>query len=298
MPPPSAPVPWRRRADPRGTLHHTSTNRRTLRRFCRFTPAVFVIDSHAHLAGERFDTDRAAMLERAWAAGVQHVVVIGDLTDAPRELACTDAVRLSFTAGVHPHEAESFRGPADVLRIRELVAAGAVAIGECGLDYHYEFSPRARQREAFGSQLTLAAELRRPVVVHTRDAEEDTIAMMQSAAASGVQGVLHCFTGTPHLADAAITVGWMISISGIATFRNWDRDDVIRAVPEHLLLVETDAPYLAPVPNRGKRNEPAFLSSTIEHVAAVRGVTPAHVAAQTATNARVFFRLPPALLPA
>lgn len=251
-----------------------------------------LIDSHAHLAGEKFDADRDAVLQRAWDAGLTHVVVIGETTDAARDLARRDPARLSFTAGVHPHEADTFDAARDVPRIRQLIADGAVAIGECGLDYYYDHSPRERQLEAFQLQLDLAAESGLPVVVHTRQAEDDTTRMMQAAAARGVHGVLHCFTGSPELARAAIDVGWCLSISGIATFRTWDRDDVVAIIPDAQLLVETDSPYLAPVPHRGRRNESAFLPATVAHLATVRGTTATDLGALTARNAIRFFRLP------
>ncbi len=251
-----------------------------------------LIDSHAHLAGEKFNHDRPAMLQRAWDAGVTHVVVIGETSTDARELARSDGSRLSFTAGVHPHEAHTFNAARDIALIRQRIAEGAVAIGECGLDYFYDHSPREMQLDAFGAQLELAADVDLPVVVHTRQAETDTIALMRDAAARGVRGVLHCFTGSPGLAHAAIEAGWYVSLSGIATFRNWERDDVVTAVPDHLLLVETDAPYLAPVPHRGTRNESAFLPATVAHLARVRGVAPAQLAAQTAANAIRLFGLP------
>jgi TatD DNase family protein len=251
-----------------------------------------LIDSHAHLAGERFDADRAAVLARAWEAGVTHVVVIGETAPDARELARSDPQRLSFSAGVHPHEAHTWDAARDLSLLRERAAEGAVAIGECGLDYYYDHSPRDRQLAAFGAQLELAAELDLPVIVHTRQAEADTIMFLQQAAARGVRGVLHCFTGSPELARAAIAVDWCVSISGIATFRTWERDDVVQFVPDHLLLVETDAPYLAPVPHRGKRNESSFLPATVAHVARVRGVAPEDLAAHTAANAIRLFRLP------
>jgi TatD DNase family protein len=251
-----------------------------------------LIDSHAHLAGERFDADRDAMLVRAWDAGLAHVVVIGDASTAARDLVRTDPARLSFTAGVHPHDAHAFDADIQLPQLRGLVADGAVAIGECGLDYHYDHSPREQQLAAFQRQIDLAEETGLPLVVHTRAAETDTIDMIVAAAAQRVSGVLHCFTGSPELARTAIDIDWYISFSGIATFRTWERDDVVALVPDERLLLETDAPYLAPVPYRGRRNEPAFLPSTVEHVARVRGVSAAQLAAQTASNAIRFFRLP------
>ena len=250
-----------------------------------------IIDSHAHLAGDRFADDRDAVLQRAWDAGVEHIVVIGDLTTSARDLAARFPGRLSFTAGLHPHEAATFTGTDDVETLRELLSGGAVAVGECGLDSFYDHSPRDLQLRAFETQLALAAEFVLPVVVHTREAEADTLRLMQAAARTGVVGVLHCFTGSPELARAALDVGWYISISGIATFRNWERDDVVRLIPDDRLLVETDAPYLAPVPCRGKRNESAFLQHTVAHLARVRGVTPETLADSTARNAIRLFNL-------
>ena len=251
-----------------------------------------LIDSHAHLAGAKFDADREVVLQRAWDAGLAHVVVIGETSTHARDLARRDPARLSFTAGVHPHEAEGFDPDRDIPLLRTLVADGAVAIGECGLDYHYDHSPRERQRDAFSRQLELAAETALPVVVHTRDAEDDTAAIIADWSARGVVGVLHCFTGTVDLARVAIDVGWYVSISGIATFRNWDRDDVVAMIPDRQLLVETDAPYLAPVPHRGRRNESSFLPATVERLAIVRGTDPITLATLTARNAIRFFRLP------
>jgi TatD DNase family protein len=257
-----------------------------------------LIDSHAHLAGEKFDADRDAVLQRAWESGLSHIVLIGETTPAARDVARRDPTRLSFTAGVHPHAADTFDAGRDIALLRGLIVDGAVAVGECGLDYYYDHSPRERQHEAFQLQLDLAAESALPVVVHTRQAEADTERMMRAAAARGVLGVLHCFTGSPELARAAIDVGWYISISGIATFKTWDRDDVVAMVPDAQLLVETDSPYLAPVPYRGRRNESAFLPATVERLAAVRGTTASALAELTAQNAIRFFKLQlPTLVP-
>ena len=199
------------------------------------------IDSHVHLADPAFDADRDEVIERARRSGASALVCIGESLDAARRcraLAERYPDVCYYTAGVHPHDAASFEADRDLDAIRAEVARGAVAIGECGLDYHYDHSPRDRQRMAFAGQLALAAELRRPVVVHTRDAEADTRAMVEEAGRDGVIGVLHCYTGSVELAEAALAVGWFVSFSGIATFRRWAGDDVIRAVPDDRLLVE------------------------------------------------------------
>ncbi len=262
-------------------------------------PPFAFIDSHAHLADPAFDDDRAVVMARARDGGARAVVCIGEsLAAAERaaELAANHAGVLFATAGVHPHEAATFDSLRDRDGIRALVARGAVAIGECGLDYHYDHSPRELQRRAFAEQLALASELNRPVVVHTRDADDDTQAMVIDAGRSGVRGVLHCYAGPASLAEAAVDVGWYVSFSGIVTFTKWDRDDVVRWVPADRLLVESDSPYLAPVPNRGKRNEPAWVSLTVARVAAVRGSEPEEVAKTTAANAIRLFKLPSTLL--
>jgi TatD DNase family protein len=252
------------------------------------------VDSHAHLASASFDEDRDLVLLRAREAGAEAVVCIGESLDAARAAAALAAAHPGFvfhTAGVHPHDAATWDARADPAGIREQAARGAVAVGECGLDYHYDHSPPDAQRRAFDAQLALAAELRLPAVVHTREAEADTRAALRGAAAAGVRGVLHCFTGSPELAEAALEAGWHVSFAGIVTFRKWDRDDVVRAVPAERLLVESDAPYLAPVPNRGKRNEPAWVGHTVARLAAVRGAAPHALGAQLAANARAFFGL-------
>jgi TatD DNase family protein len=252
------------------------------------------VDSHVHLADPAFDTDRDAVIERARHAGATALVCIGESLDAARrcrELAERYPGVCYHTAGVHPHDAAGFDPVRDLDAIRAEVAHGAVAIGECGLDYHYDHSPRDRQRATFADQLALAAELRRPVVVHTRDAELDTLAMVEEAAREGVVGVLHCYTGSAALAEAALAVGWFVSFSGIITFKRWTDDDVIRVVPDDRLLVESDAPYLAPAPYRGKRNEPGWVGLTAARVAAARRVDAALIGARTASNARRLFGL-------
>ncbi|MGH7670247.1 MAG: TatD family hydrolase, partial [Gemmatimonadaceae bacterium] len=208
-----------------------------------------------------------------------------------REVAAEYPGFIWFTVGVHPHDAEAFDAFADPPRIAEECRRGAVAIGECGLDYHDDHSPRLSQRRSFAAQLALARDLRLPVVVHTREAEDDTRDMVEEAGASGVRGVLHCYTGSHRLAEAALAVGWYVSFSGIVTFKKWDDDGLVRLVPDHRLLVESDAPYLAPVPHRGKRNEPAWVSLTLARVAEARGTDAASLGAAVTRNAARLFGL-------
>lgn len=253
------------------------------------------IDSHAHLADPAFDSDRDAVVERARLAGALAVVSIGESIAAAGRAATLAAAYPGFvfpTAGVHPHDAASFDSIDDPEAIRRHVANGAVAIGECGLDYHYDHSPRELQRRAFAVQLALARELDRPVVVHTREAEADTLAMVTEAGQAGVRGVLHCYTGSHGLADAALEVGWYVSFSGIVTFKKWEDLDLLRRVPDDRVLAESDSPYLAPVPHRGKRNEPAWVSFTVARLAAARDIEPPVLGAMTAANTARLFKLP------
>jgi TatD DNase family protein len=253
-----------------------------------------VIDSHAHLADAAFDDDRGDVVRRARAAGIEGIVCIGEtLASASRakEIASASGGAVWWTAGVHPHDAVSFDASRDLARIREHVDAGAIAVGECGLDYHYDHSPRDRQRVAFSEQIALARELDRPVVVHTREAEADTTAIVVDAGRHGIRGVMHCFTGSHALARAALEAGWFVSFAGIITFKRWTDDALLRLVPDDRLLVETDAPYLAPVPHRGERNEPGYLALTIARLAAARASTSNRIATLTAANARELFGL-------
>ncbi len=253
------------------------------------------VDSHAHLADPAFDPDRDEVVARARAAGAVSIVAIGESLAAAgraRLIAAAYPAFVHFTAGVHPHDAASFDPVADTIAIREEVEQGAVAIGECGLDYHYDHAPRPLQRRAFTAQLALAGETGRPVIVHTREAEDDTAAMVREAGSARIGGVLHCFTGSHALACAALESGWYISFSGIVTFKKWADDDLLRLVSADRLLVESDAPYLSPVPNRGKRNEPAWVARTVERIAAARGVSVESVGEQSVANAASFFGFP------
>lgn len=252
------------------------------------------IDSHAHLVDPAFDSDREQVIERARQTGCAGIIAIGTSpadSRATLELAHGNSGFVYATAGLHPHDAASFEPARDGELIRELLDQGAVAVGECGLDYHYDHSPRDAQLRAFTAQLAIAGDLRKPVVVHTREAEADMRAMIREAGTTGVIGVLHCFTGPAALAETALEAGWYVSFAGIVTFRKWDGNDLIRAVPDDRILVESDSPYLAPVPHRGKRNEPAYVSLTLAKVAEARGVPAQALGERVTANTRRLFGL-------
>lgn len=252
-----------------------------------------MIDSHAHLTDERLLPDVEAVLARARAAGVTRVVTVAtDVQDseAALNLACSNE-DVFGTAGIHPHSAANATAAA-FDRIERLAAdPRVVALGETGLDYHYDHTPREQQRDCFAKHLQLAARLDLPVVVHARDADDDLIALLDDAP-PGVKGVLHSFSSGERLLAAGLRRGWYISFSGMVTFSKFAGADLVRAVPLDRLLVETDSPYLSPVPFRGKRNEPAFVAQTVRRIAELREAGHDEVAAATTANASALFRLP------
>lgn len=251
-----------------------------------------LFDSHCHLTDERLRDDTDAVVERAREAGLTGLVTIASSLDdarAARDLAARHE-DVWFTAGVHPHEAADVERAA-IDELRELIAADApVALGETGLDFHYDNAPRPAQRRCFDWQLELAAETGLPVVVHARDADADVAAAIRAAGAD-VIGVLHCFAGGTALLDAALEEGWCVSFAGLVSFARWDGADLLRAVPDDRLLVETDSPYLAPVPHRGRTNEPAFVRHVVDAIARLRGADADATAELTEANARRFYRL-------
>ncbi len=254
------------------------------------TPAALV-DSHCHLADPAFDADREVVLSRARAAGVGAVVVVADGADtAERCVALARRRGLVATAGLHPHRAASFDGAAAARLEALLREPRVVAVGETGLDYHYDLAPRERQREAFAWHLERAAACGKPVVVHSREADEDTARLLRDAPA-GLTGVLHCFAAGPAVLEAALERGLAVSWSGMVTFRNWGARWALERVADAALLVETDAPYLAPAPHRGRRNEPAHVALTAARLAELRGTTPERMAALTGANARRLFHI-------
>jgi TatD DNase family protein len=252
-----------------------------------------VIDSHCHLADEAFVVDLADVVDRAKTAGVEAALCILS-ADEPDEVARAAAVSAAwpavrFAAAVHPHRAAAYEvRPEDAAKLVEatLAARPLAAIGEIGLDYHYAFAPKPVQRAVFQAQVALAVRRRLPVVIHTREAAEDTMAILR-AAGPELTGVLHCFTGTVDEARQGLDLGFFVSLSGILTFpKSVGLKDVARFVPEDRLLVETDAPFLAPVPHRGSRNEPAWVTETLAALAAVRGVAPDVLGASIVRNFR------------
>ncbi len=246
-----------------------------------------LIDSHCHLDDKKYAEDLDGVLERAAAAGVTRMLSIGT-GDGPPEL--DRAVRLAerypqivASVGVHPHDAAKFT-PRTADDLRALAGEGkVVAFGEIGLDYHYDFSPRDAQREVFREQLRLAGAAALPVIIHTREAWEDTLAMLREEWRG--PGIMHCFTGDAAQAREALDLGFYLAFGGVLTFPNAGAvREAARITPEDRLLVETDAPYLAPVPWRGKRNEPAFMAETARKLAEIRGVTAEEIASITTTN--------------
>ncbi len=255
--------------------------------------AAVLIDTHCHLTDSAYDADRDSVLDRAWSAGLAAVVVIGESRTAAEralDLAAREP-RLAATAGLHPHEASAWNSEYAAWMTSTLSDERVVAAGEMGLDYHYDHSPRPAQRAAFEEQLELAAKTGKPAVIHARDADEDMIAVLR--AHPRVTAILHSFSSGLGLLRAGVALGHYVSFSGMVTFRNWTLDDAIRETPLDRTLIETDGPYLAPVPHRGARNEPAFVRHVAERIAQVRGLTLDALVAATGANAARVFGLDP-----
>jgi TatD DNase family protein len=258
-----------------------------------------MIDSHCHLADETFAKDLELVVARARDAGLQRVMVILEGDNAQEAAQGSRLAALwpdtRFAIGVHPHQAHQFSD--DPMRAVTVVRKQfeetplARAIGEIGLDYHYDFSPRDVQQAVFRGQVRLAREFDRPVVIHTREADEDTLAILREEGGGELRGVLHCFTGTDALAAAGVDLGFYISLAGIITFpRATDLRETVRRVPVDRLLTETDSPFLAPVPHRGKRNEPAYVARVVDTLADLHGLPPGDMAARTSANFHTLFR--------
>ncbi|MEI6668253.1 MAG: TatD family hydrolase [Acidobacteriota bacterium] len=258
-----------------------------------------MIDSHCHLADEVFAADIQDVVSRACSAGLVEALCVLEASESS-EFARVPSLRahwdrLRFAVGVHPHKAGAFvgnpAGSVELVRSRVETEPLVRAIGEIGLDYHYAFAPREAQQAVFAAQLALARDLDLPVIVHTREADADTIRLLKEAGSGAWRGVFHCFSGDAELARAAVAMGFHVSFSGIVTFRKAEHvQQAAKEVPADRLLIETDCPYLAPAPHRGKRNEPAWVVKVGESVAAIRQTTPAALAKAVTENYRRLFR--------
>ena len=258
-----------------------------------------MIDSHCHIAGEAFAADLGAVVERARAAGVSRALVILAAED-DAEIARVATVLAAwpdcrFATGIHPHHAHAFAadpsGAAALVASRLDTVPMVRAVGEIGLDYHYDFSPRDVQQAVFRAQLQLARSRDLPVVIHTREAEDDTLQILREEGGAALRGVFHCFSGDSEVAARALATGFYLSVPGIVTFpKAAALRESARTVPAHRLLVETDSPYLAPLPFRGKRNEPAHVARVVQQLAAVRGVSADEIGAVTDDNFAALFR--------
>ena len=258
---------------------------------------MFLIDTHAHLDSRRFRSDRERVIERAATAGVKAIINVGaSLASSQAAVALAEAYPQIYAAvGVHPHDAKTLTG--DMLKELRALALHpkVVAIGEIGLDFFRDLSPRDKQRQAFKQQLALASEIGKPVIIHDRDAHSEIMAILRRWAEGSHKpaGVLHCFSGDSAMAQEAIELGFYISIAGPVTFKNARRlRELVRQLPLEKLLVETDCPYLTPHPHRGKkRNEPAYVKFVAQEVARVKGLSLEEVARVTSDNAQALFAL-------
>ncbi|MBI1997162.1 MAG: TatD family hydrolase [Deltaproteobacteria bacterium] len=253
-----------------------------------------LIDSHAHIQGKEYAGEVEAVIARAREAGVEKIIAVGGAGDMSSN---TEAVGLAkcfpgvyATVGMHPHDAKDV-GAEELQELKSLAAEPKViAVGETGLDYYYDHSPREVQRRVFGQFIQLARETDLPVVVHERDAAQDVADLLRTEGAGKLRGVIHCFTGNYEAARAYLDLGFYISFTGIITFKNAEAlRDVVRNVPLERMLVETDSPYLTPVPHRGKRNEPAYVRYVGETIASVKALSLDEVARLTTENVRKLF---------
>lgn len=253
-----------------------------------------LIDSHAHIQGKEYADDYANVIKRAAEVGVDKIIAVGGAGDMSSNTAAVELARrfdnVFATVGMHPHDAKDV-GAHQLQTLQELASSEkVVAIGETGLDYYYSHSPHDVQRRVFAQFIAMARDSGLPIVVHERDAAADAADLLQSEGGRQLRGVIHCFTGNQQAAGKYLDLGFFLSFTGIITFKNaHDLRDVVRQVPLERMLVETDSPYLTPVPHRGKRNEPAYVRFVAETIAQVKGIAVDEVAAKTTENCRQLF---------
>lgn len=263
-----------------------------------------LVDSHCHIAGEAFDDDRDEVVQRAKDGGVVAMLNVG--TGDPHSDDFRDAVAVAekyenvfASVGVHPHDAKLYDDKAEEHLIELARSEKVIAWGEIGLDYYYDHSPRDVQREVFRRQIRTARELNLPIIIHSRDADDDTVCILSEEISGNSElktenwrGIMHCFGGTPEMAQALMPLGFMISFAGNVTFKKADNlRDAVRVVPLDRLLIETDCPFLTPIPLRGKRNEPAYVEHTAKFLAHFYRVSFETLANQTTRNFIEFFGL-------
>ncbi len=255
-----------------------------------------LIDSHAHIQGKEYTAEVGAVIERARAAGVEKVIAVGGAGDMSSN---GEAIALAAsypgvyaTVGMHPHDAKEV-GEQELQKLRELAAKPkVVAVGETGLDYHYNHSPREIQRRVFVQFIDMARKTGLPLVVHEREAAKDAAELLRSEGAGRLRGVIHCFTGNYEAACRYLDLGFFLSFTGIITFKNAEPlREVVRKVPLDRMLVETDSPYLTPAPHRGKRNEPAYVRLVAEAVAQIKEISFGDVAEATTRNVGQLFKI-------
>lgn len=252
-----------------------------------------LIDTHAHIQDEKFDEDRAEVIERAMAAGVERIINIGDTIESSARAVklAEDYPGIYAAVGIHPQEAGTMMASHDELLASWAELPKVVAIGEIGLDYYYENCSRQCQREVFIRQLDVARQMHLPVSIHDREAHGDLMEIIKKEG-KGIRGVIHCFSGSWEMARELLKRGWYLGIDGPLTFKNAAKlPEIVQQVPLERLLVETDSPYLAPVPKRGHRNEPAFVRFVAEKAAEIRGISFEEFAGATTQNARDLFDL-------
>ncbi|MFW6029611.1 MAG: TatD family hydrolase [Halanaerobiales bacterium] len=258
-----------------------------------------LIDTHAHLDFPKFNKDRLEVIAEAWDKGLSYIVNVGaDMLSSKRSLVLAQEYPFIYaTVGVHPHEASELDEEA-LTKLREFAEDDkVVAIGEIGLDYHYDNSPRDIQREAFKKQLLLAKELDLPVVIHSREADEDTLKILKEYYPGMKAGIMHCFGSDLKMARECLDLGLYLAFGGVITFKNAGKlRDVVKEVPLERILIETDSPYLTPVPFRGQRNEPKFVRFVAEKIAEIKDISLIEVAETTTANAIKVYNLPKIIL--
>jgi TatD DNase family protein len=259
-----------------------------------------LIDSHCHIDGEQFDADRAEIIKRAQDAGVKAMLNVG--TGSPKDSSFEKTVELAEkyemiygSVGIHPHDASEYSDETEQRLINLIkLSEKMIAWGEIGLDFYYDHSPRDVQRDVFRRQIRVAKDLRLPLIIHSRDADDETAEILTEECSHKDfrGGIMHCFGGTAEMAESLLKIGFLISFAGNVTFKKAENlRDAVRVVPLDKLLIETDCPYLAPIPMRGKRNEPAFVAHTANFLADFYGIAPEDLANQTTKNFIEFFKV-------